>query len=102
METMCPLCGRKRDDHGWEEKIPKDVVEIENQIENLDRVLGDLNAQQESLLALIDNRVEMCPMCQDLMEDITDEADRHDLEQRINKQVEELEEIIQDKLPGQL
>lgn len=101
MENVCPLCGRKRD-LSWDSFTPDDPMEIENQIENLDRVLDGLKAEDESLLQLIEDRVEMCPMCQELMHGIDSESQRKELEVRINQQVEKLEEQVEDKIVGQL
>ncbi len=100
MDIECPLCGRKRTNNGWDTIIPEDIIEIQNQIENLDRALLDLLPQEGSLLVLIENRVEMCPICQALMDGIESEEDRKTLEERINQQVEELEEIVQQKEKG--
>ena len=98
----CPLCGRKGNHDGWNSRLPKNRIEIENQIANFDRALESFGPRNESILVFIENREMMCPLCHEIMNGIEDEKDRAKLEARINEQVEKLEEKMEDMLVGKL
>lgn len=98
----CPLCGRKMDGSGWNGYYDNDSIETKNQIDNLDRVLESLQNGEESVITLSEDQYEMCPLCQDIMKDMEKEADRHTLEERINKAIFKLEEQEENLLPGHL
>ncbi|RJQ36909.1 hypothetical protein C4559_04205 [Candidatus Microgenomates bacterium] len=99
MVDSCPLCGRftEEEQENWLSRIPTDPAEIQNQILNLERKHVGLRENEESLLKLAENREKMCPMCKELMEGIEDESNKKELEDRINRQILDLEDEL-DKL----
>lgn len=102
MEKECPMCGRKMEHNGWESYFANDPTETKNQIDNLNHILDMLESGEESVITLAEDRYEMCPLCQDIMKDMEKEADRHTLEERINKATFKLEEQEEHLLPGHL
>lgn len=102
IENMCPLCGRIKLNDDWDSDIPDDPIELENQIRNLEKALKDLRVNSSSVLTYGEKRYKMCPMCEQMMEDMESEEDRPDLEISINNQIENLKEIVNQCMPGQL
>lgn len=95
-DDMCMLCGRRKNGEQWEGKFPKDPSEIQNQIMNLEHTHVQLREDEEGILALAEDRDTLCPMCQELMQGITDERGRQELEDRINRQILELEQKMRE------
>lgn len=95
------MCGRKMENGGFESYFSKDPIETKNQIDNLDRMLESLQTGEESIITLLEDRYEMCPLCQDIMKDMEKESDRRTLEERISQAIYKLEEQEEKFLPGQ-
>lgn len=102
MQNSCPLCRRISETEIWESEVPTDPIEITNQIENLDRALEDIRDGRTSMIYYAENREQMCPMCQFLTEGIETEEDRKEFEERLNRKIEELEELRNKQLSGEL
>lgn len=102
MHSECPLCGRNMENHGWYSKYANDPQEIRQQIENLDQILESLQNGGEDIKELIDDRLEMCPMCVEIFEGVVNEKDIPVVERRINQAILFLEERAEQMLPGQL
>lgn len=99
-EKHDPMCGRLKTGSEWDSEIPSDIIEIKNQIQNLEETLRKLKDEEISVAYLEENKILMCPVCQKIMQEIYHEKSRKELEERINRQIEKLEEHIEDLTKG--
>lgn len=102
MRTLCPMCERALDGDKWDSYIASDPIELQNQIENLNRTLQDLGSEKKSVLFYAENHDRMCPLCQDLVSGMEVEADRPEFESRISKKIAELQKKIIDPMQQQV
>ena len=55
-----------------------------------------------SMIYYAENRKKMCPMCQFLTEGIETEDDRGKFEKKLNRKIEELQELRDEEISGEI
>lgn len=91
MELECYLCKRKGE-NDWDSYVSEDPNELRFQMRNLEGILFQLIREDTTIDQYIENKRNMCPFCQDIMAGIESEADKDELENRLNERIEELQE----------
>ena len=94
MHAECPLCGRKMTKHPWDTFFPSNSSEISYQITNLVGLHTGLVRGSESVEDVVAERSEVCPLCAEILQDISITTDKTLLKDRIQKALGKLQHMI--------